>query len=133
MSSPSKDVRKAYYARNKDKIKERQKENYLANRDKLLEYQRAYRASNKEKILDRTRNKRRQRLELGIKLLGGKCVRCNGQFDPCQYDFHHLNPDDKDFTIGENVLVSEEKFINEVKKCILLCANCHRLEHKEKF
>lgn len=127
----SKESKRLYYLQNRDKILSKQKEIYLNNKEKYLEYQRQYRKANPTLIRDRVRKKRTTRLLLGIELLGGKCAKCGGVFDPCQYDFHHVNPEEKDFTIGENVLVGKEKFIMEVNKCILLCANCHRLEHKE--
>ena len=129
--SSSKEVRRAYYQRNKEKLIAASKTRYLKNKEQLLEYQREYRKANPELILERTRRKRLERLQLGINLLGGKCAKCGGVFDPCQYDFHHVNPEEKEFTIGENVLIGEARFISELKKCVLLCANCHRLEHKE--
>lgn len=62
------------------------------------------------------------------------CVRCSytGVFG--SLDFHHKNPLEKDFNIG-NVTksISEEAFMNmvvpELDKCELLCPNCHRQEH----
>lgn len=131
MSSPSKEVRKAYYHRNREKILQKQKETYLQNKEKLLEYQRQYRTDNREHVTVKARNKRKTRLLWAIDFLGGKCSKCGGVFDPCVYDFHHTQPEHKDFTIGENMLVGKQRFEQEVKKCILLCANCHRLEHKK--
>ena len=47
--------------------------------------------------------------------------------------FHHLNPNEKEFTLSQinlnDNIFSLEKVLQEVDKCILLCANCHIEEH----
>ena len=65
-------------------------------------------------------------------LHGGKCVRCG--YDKCSgaLEFHHIDPSQKDFTISNDRAKLEES-IEESKKCILLCANCHRELHAEIF
>lgn len=73
----------------------------------------------------------RKRTTLKAKqLLGGKCSKCG--YDKCEeaLEFHHKDPTQKDFAIGGSPL-SRKKIFNEAKKCILLCANCHRELHKE--
>ncbi len=46
-------------------------------------------------------------------------------------DFHHINPDDKDFSVtsGEGLSTSIKRLKVEIEKCIILCANCHRIRH----
>jgi len=58
------------------------------------------------------------------------CTDC-GNKDPRVLDFHHVGP--KDFAIGS---ANAKRFTlarvqAEIKKCILLCANCHRIRHAE--
>ena len=68
----------------------------------------------------------------GIDALGGKCCGCGEVFNICCYDFHHLEPDKKDFAISAkqtNGAKTWNKVRDELKKCALLCANCHRLVH----
>lgn len=62
---------------------------------------------------------------------GGKCADCRieDKLHPEIYDFHHLNPLEKDFTIASKNGNSFEKLKEEVDKCELLCANCHRIRH----
>jgi DNA-binding CsgD family transcriptional regulator len=59
---------------------------------------------------------------------GGKCQICS--YDKCQnvLSFHHLPGTDKKFTISDAIVrkrKSEQELVDELKKCILVCANCH--------
>ena len=64
-----------------------------------------------------------------IKYKGDVCMHCNQKYPyPC-YDFHHLDPNEKEFVWGQLRNYKWEIIKNELDKCILLCANCHRLEH----
>jgi hypothetical protein len=66
---------------------------------------------------------------LAIGYLGGKCKKCSHKGEPCDFDFHHLNPDEKEFNIGKNKNVTFDNIKKELDKCILLCAICHRRLH----
>lgn len=59
-----------------------------------------------------------------------KCSRCPESFWAC-LDFHHKNPEEKEFEIREIVDkgVSMARILKEIAKCDVLCANCHRKEH----
>lgn len=57
---------------------------------------------------------------------GGKCAICSGVFHFKCYDFHHVDPSKKDANPSE---LSRDKMFEEIKKCVLLCKNCHALEH----
>ena len=61
------------------------------------------------------------------------CEKC-GESRHWVLDFHHTNPAEKDMEISNLVRRSSKKrLMNEVDKCIVLCANCHRdLHFKEK-
>ena len=66
---------------------------------------------------------------------GGKCEKCG--YNKCEgaLQFHHINPQEKDFTISE-ININKNNFqmellYKEVDKCRLLCANCHAEEHFE--
>lgn len=56
------------------------------------------------------------------------CVVCS-ESDPVCIDFHHLDKEDKDFTIGTNWGRNKEILQKEIDKCVCLCANCHRKVH----
>lgn len=72
----------------------------------------------------------RQRLkERAVYVLGSKCQICG--YDKCitALEFHHINPKEKDINFSSNTNRSWATTCNEIKKCILVCANCHREIH----
>lgn len=88
--------------------------------------------SKKEETAKRSRRKQRKlRKTKLVAIKGGKCERCNGIFHPSVYDFHHRNPDEKEFNINTTTVcgTSWDALLIEVAKCALLCANCHREVH----
>lgn len=63
-----------------------------------------------------------------------ECIKCKYTGIFGSLDFHHRNPAEKDFNIGDNnSSISMERFVKEIipelEKCDLLCPNCHRQEH----
>ena len=58
------------------------------------------------------------------------CKKC-GETKDYMLDFHHLDPNKKDATIARMTSNTTciDKLINEIKKCIVLCSNCHREFH----
>ena len=62
--------------------------------------------------------------------LGGVCEVCNQQYPLSVYDFHHKHSKDH----SPSYIISNrsiETIAKELDKCVLLCANCHRIEHNE--
>lgn len=59
----------------------------------------------------------------------GSCCQICG-YDKCHgaLEFHHVDPTEKSFAISQHIAnpASWTKIAAEMKKCILLCANCHR-------
>lgn len=66
-----------------------------------------------------------------IKLLGDKCCLCgyNGCIDALE--FHHENPNEKQFKLGSGNTMSWQDYKKEALKCILVCSNCHKEIHSE--
>jgi hypothetical protein len=65
-----------------------------------------------------------------IDCLGGKCARCG--YDKCIHaiDFHHIDPEAKDFTVAQKIR-NLRQCLEEIQKCVLLCAICHREFHAD--
>ena len=76
--------------------------------------------------------KRGQKRKLEVVLsLGGCCSKCGYDKNLAAFDFHHKDPKTKSFGIDARKFAntSISKLKEELDKCVLLCANCHREEH----
>lgn len=74
---------------------------------------------------------RRKNIKIqALEYKGWSCTKCGliEKDHPEIYDFHHLDPNEKEFNISKNALIFD-KIKNELDKCVVLCANCHRKEH----
>lgn len=67
---------------------------------------------------------------------GGKCEICG--YNKClrSLDFHHKNPNEKDFdigssTYGKKIVRNWDRLKPELDKCMLLCKNCHGEIHQK--
>jgi predicted HNH restriction endonuclease len=62
-------------------------------------------------------------------MMGGKCQVCGYDKYAGSLELHHIDPATKDpnFDMFHNRV--PETFIDEMKKCVLVCANCHREIH----
>jgi hypothetical protein len=89
-------------------------EHYLANKERYI----AQAAEHKAQI-------RRERTELLIDYLQTHpCVDC-GESDPVVLEFDHLR--DKSFAVAAKLVdYPWERILEEIEKCEVVCANCHR-------
>ena len=75
--------------------------------------------------------KRRKKIrQMAVDYKGGRCEVCS--YNRCidALEFHHKNSSAKDFSISEKGYTrSWSKVKEELNKCMLLCANCHREFH----
>jgi hypothetical protein len=55
------------------------------------------------------------------------CADCNNSYEVYCMEFDHLPEYKKTFTIGMCKTLSKEKILNEIGKCEVVCANCHKL------
>lgn len=84
-------------------------------------------ATNSENV----QNWRKRTKDRLFRAFGSKCACCN--YDKCleALQFHHLDPNTKEFTIS--TLTSDirgwDKIVIEARKCVMLCANCHSEVH----
>lgn len=73
---------------------------------------------------------KRRRLKLqAMDYLGGECIRCGWNEHPAGLVPHHVDPSEKEFSIGSGATKAWAKIEMELDKCYLLCQNCHATIH----
>lgn len=77
---------------------------------------------NKQRRILLTKKSALHKIEIG-------CSCCGYNKSASALEWHHVN-DDKDFHPSYGLALSWEAYLEEVKKCTLLCANCHREVHE---
>lgn len=120
-----------YYQNNKDRLRENSKQHYQNNKEKHKQTSKEWAEHNPESIRiykQKYKNKQKQILRELSRSLKTRCSNCSC-INPDCIDWHH--------TKGKDILISRmikhgystKKFLEEVQKCIPLCANCHRKHH----
>jgi len=78
-------------------------------------------------------HKRRKKIrQMAVEYKGSKCERCG--YDHCieALEFHHEDPSQKDFGVSSQGYTRSWKRVQEeLDKCVMLCANCHRELHAQ--
>ena len=94
-------------------------------------YQRGWHQRNKAKRLAKVYERKAAIYEYIQDIKSQLCCADCGERHPATLQFHHLNSEDKMFNIGDAVRdgISLDKIKQEIKKCIVLCANCHAIRH----
>ena len=89
--------------------------------------------SDRRQYMIRAVHKRRKKVRLmAVEYKGGKCERCGYARCIEALEFHHQDPTQKDFSISEKGYTrSWVRVREELDKCIMVCANCHREIHAE--
>ena len=64
-----------------------------------------------------------------VERMGGACADCSRSFHPDVFEFHHLDPSIKEYSWTKLRLFSTARRHAELAKCVMLCANCHRMRH----
>lgn len=74
----------------------------------------------------------RRKIKLqAVTYLGGACTKCGYAKCVAALEFHHRDHSQKDFQISGGSRRRWSELKEELDKCDLLCANCHREVHEE--
>jgi len=103
---------------------------YQKNRDKLLEQQKKCREKYRERYneLSVIRHRKKTKWINDYKLLKG-CAICGYKKCAEALEFHHKENKEFNISLATAGNRSIEKIKEEIDKCIILCANCHRELH----
>ena len=136
---------RAHYHENRERLKLKmleyyknhkpeRKKYYKKNSKKYAKYARAWRERHPGRVTEINKIFKQKRMKEWLNFFRknflDKCSICGYNRNFAAIDFHHRNPEEKEFAIGR--LLSgpiNERAIREIGKCIPLCANCHRELH----
>lgn len=77
---------------------------------------------------ERGRERKREfRIMLDGYKMGKGCVDCGYNAHPVALDFDHRDPKEKKYNVSQMVGRSDEALFDEMAKCDIRCANCHRV------
>lgn len=87
--------------------------------------------ANRGAYAERSRRARlRKRAKFDALKEGQPCADCGVSYPPRAMDYHHTDPSSKEASLGTLIhLGGWDRILAEIEKCVLLCANCHRLRH----
>lgn len=106
-------------------------ENYVASEHGQTERTKAmikYRENNRDRIRERSRLRTRKGREYIWEVKKGPCLDCGNKYPPYVMDLDHVRGEKKDDLSGMcDSGYTLEKLMQEVEKCELVCANCHRI------
>ena len=84
-------------------------------------------ADRREELKIAVAKRRRKIKELSVAYKGGKCQLCGYEKYQGALDLHHIDASKKEFGIGDKGYTRSWKRVKEeLDKCVLVCANCHR-------
>lgn len=112
-----------------DRRKSYLKDYYKTNKDIYAEHSATWRMNNSE----RHKQIRKEVTKRAMNYVNEyrrqhPCIAC-GEKEICCLEFHHKDPKKKEHQISDMRGCSIERIDNEIKKCVILCANCHAKLH----
>ena len=103
------------------------------SRERQSEYNKQYYRDHAERFQAYVKKRWHERTEIIQQLKTGmSCTRC-GNDDIRVLDFHHLDRTTKEASVSDMIRRGwgKDRIIQEIAKCEVLCANCHRILHWE--
>lgn len=95
----------------------------VCTRERISKWYSDNRSERQEAANRRSRDRKRE----AVIQFFDRCKDCKQSFPDYVYEFHHLDPNEKDVNPSE--AFSSPKWEKELDKCVMLCANCHRIRH----
>ena len=89
---------------------------------------RRYYERNRELYREKNRRKKERLKEIVRELKAHPCSDCGGTFPSYVMDFDHRTGEVKNFSVSDSIKwMSLKRVLDEIAKCDLVCANCHRI------
>ncbi|MCI0558295.1 MAG: hypothetical protein MN733_07345 [Nitrososphaera sp.] len=95
---------------------------------KRTAYQLLWQKRNRHKIKQYRQNQRRVARDFLNWCKAQPCQDCGNSYPPYVMDFDHRPGTEKKFSLGMDAYnMSHKQIVEEVLKCDVVCANCHRV------
>ena len=122
----TKEIARRTRAKNRERINKRQRDQYAIDREnpEYMEKRRQY-ARDFQNPKNKLKRIARKNLLNNSKPPCAKCGETRGYV----LQYHHIDPKTKLISIGANCARDAKLIENEIKKCVCLCANCHKEFH----
>jgi len=133
MQSRTKEYYAAYYEKNKEKHNTHSIKWQANNKEKANTSIKIWREKNANKVKEYNRLKKQEQTKKRRAFVNEykskcTCKKC-GDARPYVLDFHHIDPTQKLFDLGDASTKSINVLKIELEKCITLCRNCHSEFH----
>lgn len=102
---------------------------------KRREAEKRYYYKNLELYKEKNVKRKKMLLDFVNSLKNKPCMDCGREYPPYVMDFDHRDPKLKINSIARGIrdMWSQKRILSEIKKCDLVCANCHRIRtYREK-
>src|SRR5438874_1776076 len=91
-------------------------------------YNLLYYQTHRQAELGRVQKRQRDAVEFLRQLRSVLCLDCGRAFPPYVMDFEHRDPSEKSTEVPRLLgRVTTDRLLQEISKCDVVCANCHRL------
>lgn len=130
------ELKSTYYAEHREEILERMAQQRLAGGAKVRDRGqkvRKVRYKGSGGAYERAKQRYHSNRGRALEALGGVCTRCGWSEDSCALQFDHIDPRGKVYNVSTLFSCNwSPRLEEELKKCQLLCANCHAVKtHRE--
>jgi len=100
----------------------------LSNKERMQRYRIKNPGKERARIVAKQKEKR---VIISAYKIGKGCSKCGYKEYACALDFHHIIPKNKNKAIARMIddNYSLDAIFKEIQKCVILCANCHRIKH----
>lgn len=101
------------------------------NKEKRKEYAKQLHQRKKDAGLIKKKVRRPSKASVYAEMKDNFCKDCGGVFPPCVLDFDHVKGNKK-FNIANSAGYSLDEFIEELRKCEVVCSNCHHIRTQKR-
>lgn len=78
-----------------------------------------------KRMVELNKKKRAKRISLVEEFKKVPCACCGLEFGTYAMQFHHTDPSTKVNEVSQMLMGKLEDLLNEISKCVVVCANCH--------